>query len=247
MTRSFNRTLAVIGLCASVTTVASAQRTKALDDYLPDAGVPQITTLEGAFVRAAHNNEGYVVLGYRAANGAVGEPWMLLDVGIALLKGQKTQKITRDRVTLVTPDDRTIPLPSNEEYVAANPTAIEYRAYMSRDPLAFPGDIAENVSCRGGSGPFSGTFFYDFGDTRFARVNPPLDGPELDPRCTWMGRLYFPIRGGIGHGQYWLNVAFAGSLVRVPFRVMTKAEEATFAKNYKSIKKQAEQASREKK
>ncbi len=206
MTRSFSCTLAVIGLCALVTTVGSAQRTKELDDYLPDPGVPQITTLEGAFVRAAHNNEGYVVLGYRAANGSVGEPWMLLDVGIAVLKGQRTQKITRDRVTLVTPDGRTIPLPSNEEYVAANPTASEYRAYMSRDPLAFPGDMAVNVNCRDGSG----TFFYDFGDTRFARTNPPLDGPELDPRCKWMGRLYFPIRGGIRHGQV------PGSTLRSP-------------------------------
>jgi hypothetical protein len=140
MTRSFSRTLAVIGLCALVATVGSAQRTKALDDYLPDAGVPQITTLEGVFLRAAHNNEGYVVLGYRAANGSVGEPWMLLDVGIALGKGPKNQKITRDEVSLSTPDGKTVQLPSNAEYVSANLNATEYRVRFLHEELAFPAE-----------------------------------------------------------------------------------------------------------
>ena len=29
---------------------------------IPDAGVPEVMTMEGKFVRAAYNNEGYVIL-----------------------------------------------------------------------------------------------------------------------------------------------------------------------------------------
>ena len=32
---------------------------------IPEPGVPQIMTMEGRYVRAAYNNEGYVILGYQ--------------------------------------------------------------------------------------------------------------------------------------------------------------------------------------
>src|SRR6187399_971063 len=51
------------------------------DVKIPEPGVPQIMTLEGLFVRASYNNEGYVILGYKTANIAVGEEWMLLEIG----------------------------------------------------------------------------------------------------------------------------------------------------------------------
>ena len=35
---------------------------------VPESGVPQIMTLEGTFVRAAYNREGYAILGYHVAN-----------------------------------------------------------------------------------------------------------------------------------------------------------------------------------
>ncbi len=46
--------------------------------------MPEIVTIEGKFVRAAYNNEGYVIIGYQASNRSVGEPWILLEIGIAL-------------------------------------------------------------------------------------------------------------------------------------------------------------------
>ena len=52
---------------------------------IPRAGVPQIMTIEGTFVRAAYNNEGYVILGYQFANRSVGEEWLLLEVGMTVL------------------------------------------------------------------------------------------------------------------------------------------------------------------
>jgi hypothetical protein len=42
-------------------------------------------------------------------------------------------------------------------------------------------------------------------------------------------------------------VKFQNSLVRVPFRILTKEEEEFLGKNYKSIDKQVEEAFRPKK
>jgi hypothetical protein len=53
--------------------------------------------------------------------------------------------------------------------------------------------------------------------------------------------------GGITYGQHWLNVKFAKSLVRVPFRVLTKDEETLLSKNYKDISKQVKDAFKPKK
>jgi len=53
---------------------------------IPQPGVPQIMTMEGRFVRAAYNNEGYVILGYQLVNRSLGEEWdagVLLGVGSA--------------------------------------------------------------------------------------------------------------------------------------------------------------------
>ena len=49
------------------------------------------------------------------------------------------------------------------------------------------------------------------------------------------------------HGQYWLNVKFENSLLRVPFRVLTEDEEKLLSKNYKDISKQVKDAFRPKK
>jgi hypothetical protein len=47
---------------------------------------------------------------------------------------------------------------------------------------------------------------------------------------------------GIAYGQHWLNVQFQKSLVRVPFRILTKDEETFLSKNYKSIDTQVKEA-----
>ena len=57
-----------------------------------------------------------------------------------------------------------------------------------------------------------------------------------------LGRLYFPIAGNIVYGQYWLNVKFKDSLVRVPFRILTKEEDKLLDKNFGDIQKQVEAA-----
>ena len=69
---------------------SSAAQTQEPKVKIPEPGVPQMMTMEGSFVRAAYNNEGYVILGYRLANRSVGEEWMLLEVGITVRDGCPT-------------------------------------------------------------------------------------------------------------------------------------------------------------
>ena len=60
---------------------------------LPKPGVAEIMTLEGKFVRAVYNNEGYVILGYELVNRSIGEEWVLLEVGMTVLDRTPAYKI----------------------------------------------------------------------------------------------------------------------------------------------------------
>jgi hypothetical protein len=68
------------------------------------------------------------------------------------------------------------------------------------------------------------------------------DQVELSNTRACVGRIYFHIPGGIKYGQHWLNVQYQGSLVRVPFKILTEEEEKFLDKNYKSIEKQVKEA-----
>ena len=200
---------------------------------IPQPGVPQIMTMEGRYVRAAYNNEGYVILGYRLVNLSVGEEWMLLEVGVTLREGVPDYDLTRDAVSLETPDGKTIPLPSVEEYRKANLRALQNREKVQRDSINYFPPNAHRA-CRIG-------FFADL-DQRAL----PWDEVELSDQRACLGRFYFPVPGGITYGQHWLNVKFAKSLVRVPFRVLTKEEDKLLEKNYGDIKKQVDEAFKKK-
>ena len=104
---------------------------------IPQPGVPQIMTLEGNFVRAAYNNEGYVILGYQLANRSVGEEWMLLEVGMTVRDGMPDYTLTRDAFSLETPDGKTMPLPTVEEYREGEPEALQKREKVQRDSINY--------------------------------------------------------------------------------------------------------------
>jgi hypothetical protein len=200
---------------------------------IPEPGVPQIMTMEGRFIRAAYNNEGYVILGYRVANLSVGEKWMLLEVGITVRDGVPDYKLTRDAISIETPDGQTIPMATNDEYRAAPLGGLEKRAQTQRDKINyFPPHAA--TACRIG-------FFADVDSGGKA-----WDQVELNSQRGCLGRLYFQVPAGIARGQHWLNVKFAQSLVRVPFRILTDDEYKLLDKNYKDIEKQVEDAFKQK-
>jgi hypothetical protein len=201
---------------------------------IPESGVPEVMTIEGTYVRAAYNNEGYAIIGYKLANMSVGEEWMLLEFGTTVRDGVKSYKLTRDALSLETPDAKTIPLASVDEYRDANLSALQNREKVVRDSINyFPPSAAQ--ACRIG-------FFSELHNRAMA-----WDEVELSHTRGCVGRLFFHVPGGIAYGQHWLNVKFEKTLVRVPFRILTKDEEKFVSKNYGSIRKQVQEAFKKKK
>ncbi len=145
---------------------------------IPEAGVPEIMTMEGKFVRAAYNNEGYVILGYQLANRSIGEGWMLLEVGITVRDSVPDYRLRRDALSLETPDGKTIPLPSVEEHRKADTRAMQQREQVQRDSINYFPPSA-NRAC-------AMTFFPDLTSRAM-----PQDDVELSSNRACLGRLYF--------------------------------------------------------
>ena len=198
---------------------------------IPEPGVPQIMTLEGNFVRVAYNNEGYVILGYQIANRTVGEDWIMLYVGITMMEKVPTYELKRDALSLDTPDG-TVPLPSIEEY-----RKNESKVQPAPEPHEGPARLDQRLS----------TLDYWREPARVLRgPRVACDAVGLG-RChrnsrACVGQLYFHVPGGTKHGQDRRNAEPAQSVVRVPFRHLTKDEEKTLSKNYGDIKKQVKAA-----
>jgi len=200
---------------------------------MPQPGVPQIMTLEGNFVRAAYNNEGYVIIGYQMAQRSIGEEWMLIEMGATVLERVPDYKLLRDALSLETPDGKTIPLATVEEYRGGDVRAVENRSKVQRDSINYFPPSAHDA-CRIG-------FFAPLESRAM-----PWDEVELSTNRACLGRIYFKVPGGIAYGQHWLNVKFEKSVVRVPFRILTKDEEKLLSKNFGSIKKQIDNAFKKK-
>jgi len=235
MTQMRALSLVLLGLVCVWAPIAptNAQEQEASKIKIPESGVPQIMTMEGKFVRAAYNNEGYVILGYQLANRSIGEEWMLLEVGMTLRDDVPDYTLKPDALSLETPDRKTLPLPTISEQRAANVQALEARERVQRDSI--------NYFPPGATHACALTFFPDLTSRAL-----PVDEIELTDTRACLGRLYFHIPGGIAYGQHWLNVKFEKSLIRVPFRILTEEEEKLLSKNYKAISKQVEEAFKKK-
>jgi hypothetical protein len=223
------RTAAAGLLCFGLFGGGSAPAQEPPKVKIPEPGVPQIMTMEGRYIRVAYNNEGYAILGYRVANMSIGQPWMLLEVGLSLRDKMPDYVMKRDALSIETPDGKTIALATVPEYREANLGALQHQAKVQRDNInIFPPNAHQ--ACRIG--------FFDEVNSR----GNAWDQVTFTEQQACLGRLYFQVPGGIAYGQHWLNVKFANSLVRVPFRILTKEEYALLDKNYKSISKQVKDA-----
>jgi hypothetical protein len=218
----------LLALCPATSPVAARAQEQKPQVKIPEAGVPQVMTIEGLFVRAAYNNEGYAIIGYKTANLSVGDEWMLLEMGATLRQGVPNYTLKREALSLDTPDGK-VPLASVDDYRKANLAALDNRAKVARDSINyFPPNAVQ--ACRIG-------FFSELHSPAMSWTQV-----ELSPMRACLGRLYFKVPGGIKYGQHWLNVQFEKSLVRVPFRILTKDEEKLANKNYKDIRKQVQEA-----
>jgi len=229
--RSLSTALVVASLAELGSVQAGSQQQGV---QIPQPGVPQIMTLQANFVRAAYNNEGYVILGYQIANRTVGDEWVMLDVGITLMERTPSYRLKREAISLDTPDG-TLPLPTIEEYRAneAKLQGLQNRLKVQRDSIDYFPPWTHGANRLG--------FFADLGSRAL-----PWDETEVTNSRACLGQLYFHVPGGTKYGQYWVNVKFAQSVVRVPFRLFTKDEEKKLSKNYSSIKKQVDEAFRKK-
>lgn len=228
-----NTILCVVALAAAASTAPVAASgdvvSQAPTVKVPQPGVPEMLTLEGTWTRVAYNNEGYAIIGYRLANLSIGDEWMLLEFGTTVRDRVPNYTLTRDALSLETPDGQTIPLASVSDYRKANLAALRNREKIQRDSINyFPPSASQ--ACRIG-------FFSDIEDRAL-----PWDEVELSSRRGCVGRLFFQVPGGIKHGQYWLNVKFQNSLIRVPFRILTEDEERLLSRNFKDIRRQVEDA-----
>jgi hypothetical protein len=223
--------LVPLGRSTSLTGHAAQQPPKVA---IPQSGVPQIMTIEGNFVRAAYNNEGYAILGYKLANLSIGEEWMLLEFGATVRDDVPNYTLKREALSLETPDGKTIPLATKEEYRQADVRALLNREKVQRDSINYFPPMATRA-CRIG-------FFAELDSPAMA-----YDQVELSNMSACLGRLFFHIPTGIQYGQHWLNVKFEKSLVRVPFRILTKEEEKLLSRNYGDIRRQIQEAFKPKK
>ena len=158
---------------------------------------------------------------------------MLLEVGTTLREGVPDYTLTRDAISRETPDGKTIPLPTIAEFGKGDVRALQAREKVQRDAINyFPPNAHRACSIQ---------FFTDVDSRAMA-----WDQVEMTDQRGCLGRLYFEIPGGISYGQHWLNVKFAKSVVRVPFRILTKDEDKLLDKHYKDIKQQVDEAFSEK-
>jgi hypothetical protein len=197
------------------------------DVKAPQPTVPEIFTLQGQYIRVAYNNEGYAILSYRIANGTQGQDWMLLEAGLTVRKGVPGFEMKREAISLKTPDGKSVPLATQDEYAAAGYLpALNARLKTSSDPINyFPMDAQHACAM---------TFFNDLGK---GRKGLAYDYVTLSFDRGCVGRLFFKVPGGVVPGQFWLEVKFPQSKLEVPFRILTKDEEKMFKKEWQNFKK----------
>jgi hypothetical protein len=184
--------------------------------------------MKGTYIQVVYNTEAWVVLGFQPANFFVGEDWMLLDVGITLLEGEKNQDLTREDFKLLTPEGSALTMATREEYGAAAGVLkmLNKRANRQGESINhFP--VGTTDSCR-----------IDFFSDPTEDSPIPCEKVEVANGRACLGRLFFKIPGSIQYGQYWLLVQFEKSQLKVPFKVMTEKEARADYKAYRKGEKE---------
>jgi hypothetical protein len=181
----------------------------------------------GLYVRQATTQEGVVVMGYRAANMAIGRNWMSLDIAMTVYEGFNTT-FSRDDVALKLPDGRVVPLAGREEFLENRSliNSLNKRASVQGDSVAYlPAKAA--TACLIG-------FFPDPLDQTSIMIRDEVD---LTPTLGCYGRFYFQLDEGIQLGQHFMLVRLVDEDVVVPFTIMTKEEAKVAEKKLKQARK----------
>jgi len=149
-----------------------------------------------------------VVVESRFAANNLAEDWLILNVAFSGMTGAAT-KVDRRLISVRTPDGTTIPLPSYKEFNAAYDeyASAARRAALASQPLDFTRggrrDCAINFMPLPGSG---------------VAANKALNVTKND---LCVGKLYFPVRGGVQPGRWRLILDFEETQAVVPFVLET--------------------------
>lgn len=159
----------------------------------------------GQYILKQFGPELWTVLGYRFANGQLGEEWMILEVGFSSPNGQ-TATVKRDNIFLRSPAGDTISLPSqkdfNEAYGDLRP--IIAKANVDRDPLDyFP---PSRIEC-------AVQFYVTPGE------GVSFDEVTVSDKRGCFGRLFIKVPGGIQSGRWTFGVDLEESEIRIPFEL----------------------------
>jgi hypothetical protein len=215
-----------------VRTVAIAVGTTTLPAIAQETATEPVQKIavEGTFIRIGFNDEGWVTMGFRTANNSVGEDWMLLEVGMTVQKNVPDYTLSRSDIALVAPGPKVVPLATQAEFQEAGYLrALNQRADIARDPINyFPPAASRGCVINFFANPAAGP------GGRLARGQV-----DLSQKRACVGRLYFHVPGGIELGQHNLDVRFANSTIKVPFRIMTEDEAKVFEKKWKEARKKA--------
>ncbi|NOZ93445.1 MAG: hypothetical protein GXP47_01735 [Acidobacteria bacterium] len=233
----FRKPLALPALVIALMIIPSARPVMAQEAAAAQPGGQQRLSIPGSFVRVVSNDEGYVILGYSVANASVGQEWMLLEVGLTT-QPQVKATLTRHDFAVIMPDGKTVTMATQQEYNAAGGKlrALNARANIQRQSISYFPPWAKDA-CRVGF----------FSDTSQKVRMMTYDQVSLDYRRACVGRLYFHLPEKIQYGQYYLQVKFPGSTIRVPFRIMTKEELKQAKEKLKELQKQAKEKAKEEK
>ena len=218
-----------IVLIALIAVVATAGPGAAIAEEAA-AGDKQKLAVEGTYVRIGYNDEGWVTMGFRTANNSVGEKWMLLELGVTVQKGVSDHTLKRSDIALVAPGPRVVPLATQAQFQEAGYLmALNERANIARDSINyFPPSASRACAINFFANPAGGA------GSRLSR-----DVVDLSQNRACAGRVYFNIPDGVQLGLYNLDVKFANSTIRLPFKIMTKDEAKEFEQKWKEARKEA--------
>ena len=80
-------------------------------------------------------------LGYKFADSSLGDEWLVVDLALTGLSAESVE-VRQEAISVITPDGRRIPLPTQKEFIAAYP---ETQSLLRRAEIA----LAQNGDARG--------------------------------------------------------------------------------------------------
>lgn len=143
------------------------------------------------------------ILGYKFASSSLGDEWLVVDLALTSWKGESIE-VKQEAISVVTPDGRRIPLPTQKEFIAAYPEtqSLLRRAAIASQPLE---------ATRGGRRPCELDFL------RLPGTGTTRTAIWINDRQLCVGMLAFPVTGGIQPGRWRLDIELEESDLQIPF------------------------------